>query len=55
MRKEQLYIKKYGPQAGPIIYKLLQKEAAHAKWKENNRKKLKECQEQVKKLKATRP
>jgi hypothetical protein len=54
MRKEQSYIKEYGPKAGPIIYKLLQKEAAHARWKDTYRKRLKQCQEQVKKLKSTR-
>ena len=50
MRREQSYIKEYGPKAGPIIYKLLQKEAAHARWKATFRKKLKRCQEEVKKL-----
>ena len=52
MRTEQSYVKKYGKEAGSIIFELLQKEAAHAGWKDRYRKKLKECREQVKKLKA---
>lgn len=51
MRKEQYYINKYGTKAGRIIYTLLQREAAHARWKDNYRKKLKEYQEQIEKLK----
>jgi hypothetical protein len=49
MRKKQDYINKYGKKAGLIIFKLLQKEAAHARWKDHYRKKLKQCREQIKK------
>jgi hypothetical protein len=44
MRSKNSYIKKYGKDAGTIIFKLLQKEAAHAKWKDEYRKKLKTLQ-----------
>jgi hypothetical protein len=50
MRTEQSYIAEYGKKAGMIIFKLLQKEAAHARWKEHYREKLKECRKQVKRL-----
>jgi hypothetical protein len=50
MSIEQSYIKKYGTKAGPIIFRLKQKEAAHAKWKAQYSKKLKECQAQLKRL-----
>jgi len=43
MRTKQSYIKKYGKEAGSIIFKLLQKEAAHARWKARYRKKLKKA------------
>ena len=52
MRTEQSYIRKHGKVAGSIIFKLLQKEAAHAGWKDRYREKLKQCREQVKRLKA---
>jgi hypothetical protein len=52
VRKEQFYINKYGPEAGSKIYELLQKEAVHARWKAAFRKKLKQCEDQLKKLKA---
>jgi hypothetical protein len=55
MRKEQSYINKYGKEAGSIIFRLEQQLAAHARWKDSHRKKLKQCQEQVKKLKHLRP
>jgi hypothetical protein len=48
MRNKQFYIRKYGEKAGPIIFKLLQKEAAHARWKDEYRKKLRQCREQAK-------
>src|ERR1700680_744880 len=35
------------PQAGTIIFKLLQKEAAHARWKDEYRKKLKALKAKV--------
>ena len=41
MRRKDFYIKKYGKAAGTIIFKLLQKEAAHARWENEYRKKLK--------------
>jgi hypothetical protein len=50
MRTEKSYINEYGKKAGPIIFKLLQKEAAHARWKDYYRKKLKQCREQVARL-----
>lgn len=31
MRKIESYVRKYGPLAGPIIYRLLQSQAAHAR------------------------
>jgi hypothetical protein len=49
MRIKKYYVKKYGRDAGTIIFKLLQKEAAHAKWKSEYRKKLKRCRELLKK------
>jgi hypothetical protein len=33
MRRLDSYIRKYGPVEGPIIYRTLQREAAHARWK----------------------
>ncbi|MEQ1795013.1 MAG: hypothetical protein ABL970_12575 [Nitrospira sp.] len=33
MRRIDSYIKKYGPDAGPIIYRTLQSQAAQARWK----------------------
>jgi hypothetical protein len=51
MRKKRYYIGKYGPVVGALIFKLLQKEAAHAKWKAHYTKKLDQCREQVKLLK----
>ena len=41
MRIKSSYMWKYGEVAGPIIFKLLQKEAAHARWKDHYLKKLK--------------
>jgi hypothetical protein len=41
MRSKNPHIKRYGKEAGTIIFKLLQKEAAHARWKDGYRKKLK--------------
>ena len=38
LRKEQFYIKKYGPEAGAKIYELLQKLAAHARWRADFKK-----------------
>jgi hypothetical protein len=52
MRTEQSYVSEYGKKSGPVIFKLLQKEAAHARWKDAYRKKLKQCQERVKALEA---
>ena len=52
MRTKKYYVKKYKEEAGTLIYKLLQKEAAHARWKDHYLKKLKECREQVKRQKA---
>ncbi len=42
MRTKQFYVRKYGDKAGPLIFKLLQREAAHARWKDAYRRKLKE-------------
>ncbi len=47
MRTKQAYITEYGKKAGPVIFKLLQKEAAHAKWKAEYRKKLKAIKAKV--------
>jgi hypothetical protein len=47
MRRKNSYIKKYGKDAGTIIFKLLQKEAAHARWKDEYRKKLKALKSRV--------
>lgn len=33
MRRLDSYVRKYGPVAGPIIYRTLQREAAQARWK----------------------
>ena len=33
MRRLDSYIRKYGPAEGPIIYRTLQREAAHARCK----------------------
>lgn len=33
MRRLDSYIRKYGDVAGRIIYRTLQREAAHARWK----------------------
>jgi hypothetical protein len=41
MRTEKSYIKKYGKDAGTKMFKALQKEAAHARWKAHYRNKLK--------------
>ena len=54
MRNEQTYVTKYGQEAGSIIFRLLQKEAAHAGWKDRYRKKLKQCQDQIKKLEGSK-
>jgi hypothetical protein len=50
MRTEQSYITEYGGKAGPIVYKLLQKEAVHARWKDHYRKKLEQCRAYIKLL-----
>jgi hypothetical protein len=47
MRNKQSYVKEYGPKAGPLIFKLLQKEAAHAKWKAEYLKKFKALKAKV--------
>jgi hypothetical protein len=47
MRNKNSYISKYGKEAGTIIFKLLQKEAAHARWKDEYRKKLKALKAKV--------
>jgi hypothetical protein len=52
MRTEQSYITEYGKKAGTTIFKLLQKEAAHARWKDHYRNKLRQCRAQVKALEA---
>jgi len=52
MRTEQSYINKYGKKVGSLMFKLLQKEAAHARWKDQYRNKLKQCREEFKKLEA---
>ena len=41
MRRKEFYVKKYGPDAGPKMFKALQREAAQEKWKAHYRKKLK--------------
>jgi hypothetical protein len=46
-RTEESYINEHGKKAGSIIFKLLQKEAAHARWKDHYRRKLKQCREQA--------
>lgn len=33
MRRIESYIRKYGPLDGPVLYRTLQREAAHARWK----------------------
>lgn len=33
MRRLESYVRKYGPVAGPVIYRTLQSQAAHARWK----------------------
>lgn len=33
MRRIESYIRKYGPEDGPLLYRTLQREAAHARWK----------------------
>lgn len=43
MRRLASYVKKYGPVAGPIIYRTLQKEAAHAMHKARYRRQLAEA------------
>jgi hypothetical protein len=48
MRRKDFYIQKYGEAAGAIIFKLLQKEAAHAGWKDEYRRKLKALKAKVK-------
>lgn len=50
MRTKNSYIKKYGREAGSIIFKLLQKEAAHAQWKHQYRKRVKQFQVVIKRL-----
>lgn len=40
MRRLESYIKKYGPVVGPILYRALQKEAAHAMNKARYRRRL---------------
>ncbi len=47
MRSKNSYTKKYGKEAGTIIFRLLQKEAAHARWKDEYRKKLKALKAKV--------
>jgi hypothetical protein len=47
MRNKNSYIRKYGKEAGTVIFKLLQKEAAHARWKDEYRKKLKALKAKV--------
>jgi hypothetical protein len=33
MRRLDSYIRKYGPVDGPLLYRRLQREAVHARWK----------------------
>ena len=40
MRRLDSYIRKYGPVEGLIIYRTLQREAAHARWKAFYRERL---------------
>lgn len=47
MRRLASYITKYGPVAGPIIYRTLQREAAHAMHKARYRRRLEQVLEAV--------
>jgi hypothetical protein len=49
MRIKQDYLDKYGTKAGSIIFRLLQKEAAHARWKAHYLRKLKQRWTRLKK------
>ncbi|HEX3820350.1 MAG TPA: hypothetical protein VHW45_08460 [Candidatus Sulfotelmatobacter sp.] len=47
MRTEKSYVAEYGKKAGSLIFKLLQKEAAHARRKDHYRRKLRQFQKQA--------
>jgi len=37
MRRLEFYVRKHGPVVGPALYRALQREAAHARWKAHYR------------------